>query len=83
MIMLETDSDVFVGYIIKSYMKEHNRIDKQTEGSRLSFKFVCSFSIRCDKVNEPNDSSTSQLNDWGKCYNLYAQSVCFCAYLAP
>ena len=50
--MLETDFDVFVGYIIKSFMREYNGIDKQMKRSGFSFKFASSLSIRCDKVNK-------------------------------
>ena len=55
--MLETDSNLFVDNIIQSLLKEYSQIDKQMEGSRFSFTFVGSLSIRSDKVNEPKGSS--------------------------
>ena len=55
--MLETDSNMFVDGIIKSFIKKYNNIDKQMEGCRFSFEFARSLSISCDKVNEPNGSS--------------------------
>ena len=39
--MLETDHDVYNGDdIMKSFMKEHDDINKQIEESWFSFKFV-------------------------------------------
>ena len=62
MSMLETDSDVFVDKVIKSFVKEYNDIDKQMEGSL--FSFVCSLSIRCEKVKEPKGSSYIESSKW-------------------
>ena len=58
--MLETDCNVFVDDIIKSFMKEY----KQIAGSGFSFKFVSSLNIKQDKVNEPKNSSYINLSNW-------------------
>ena len=55
-ITLEINSNVLVDDIIKS-IKTICRLSKQMEGSRFSFKFVSSLSIRCRKVNEAKDSA--------------------------
>ena len=52
-IMLETHSNVFADYKIKSLIKEYNAINKQIEQSRFDFQFAVSLKIRCDKVNAP------------------------------
>ena len=36
---------------IRIFIKEYNGMDKQVEGSRFSFEFVGSLTIRCDKEN--------------------------------
>ena len=51
--MLETHSNVFADYTIKSLIKEYNAINKQIEQSRFDFQFAVSLKIRCDKVNAP------------------------------
>ena len=63
-IMLETDSNVFVDDIIKSYVTKYNNIDKQIEGTRFSFEFVRGLSARCDKANEPKGSSYIESPKW-------------------
>ena len=52
-IMLETDSNVFVNDIIESFLKrKYVDLDKQMEGSRFSCKFVSNLSIKCEKENK-------------------------------
>lgn len=39
-------------------------MDKQMEGGGLSFKFVSSLNIRCDKVNAPKSKSRTKSPNW-------------------
>ena len=62
--MLETDSNVFVDDIIKSFMRKYGGIEKLMERNGFNFKFVAILSIRCDKVNEPKVSSYTESRKW-------------------
>ena len=57
--MLEINSNVCVDDSIISFMKEHNDIDKQMEGSRFSVKYVGSMisMIKYDRVIESKKKS--------------------------
>ena len=52
--MLEINSNVCVDDSIISFMKEHNDIDKQMDGTRFSVKYVASIiiMIKYDRVIE-------------------------------
>ena len=56
--MLETDYDVFIDDVIKSFMNKYIGIDKQMEWH--TFSVESSFFIKCEKVNEPNGSSYTE-----------------------
>ena len=53
----------FISYS-KSVAKYHNDIDKQMKRSRFSFKFVSSFSIKCDRAYAPRGSSCTKLPNY-------------------
>lgn len=53
----------FISYS-KSVAKYHNEIDKQMKRSRFSFKFVSSFSIKCDRAYAPRGSSCTKLPNY-------------------
>ena len=57
--MLEINSNVCVDDSIISFMKEHNDIDKQMEGTRFSVKYVGSMisMIKYDRIIESKKKS--------------------------
>ena len=57
--MLEINSNVFVDDSIISFMKEHNDIDKQMDGTRFGVKYVASIisMIKYDRVIESKKKS--------------------------
>lgn len=57
--MLEINSNVCVDDSIISFMKEHNDIDKQMDGTRFSVKYVASIisMIKYDRVIESKKKS--------------------------
>ena len=62
--MLETDFSLFEEDAIKSFMMKFNNMSKQMEGSRSIFILIDSLRIRCDKLNEPKDSSYVESPKW-------------------
>ena len=58
-IMLEINSNVWVDDSIISFMKEHNDIDKQMDGTRFGVKYVASIisMIKYDRVIESKKKS--------------------------
>ena len=58
-IMLEINSNVCVDDSIISFMKEHNDIDKQMEGTKFSVKYVGSMisMIKYDRIIESKKKS--------------------------
>ena len=55
--MLETDYDVFIDDVIKSFMNKYSKISKQMKWRKSRFKFESRLCIKCEKVNEPSISS--------------------------
>ena len=55
--MLETGYDVFIDYVIKSFMNKYSKISKQMKWRKSRFKFESRLCIKCEKVNEPSISS--------------------------
>ena len=90
--MSETDYDVFIDDVIKSFMNKYNDIEKSMEWHKFTFKFEGSLCIKCEKVNRPNGSSYIETPKLFKYIKFYSKSkkklvievsVCFNAHSAP
>ena len=55
-------------WFIKEILK-FEILDKEIEGSRFSFNYVSTLTIKCKTVNEPKGLSYIKSRDWLKCEN--------------